>query len=133
MGRRKKCDILNETTAEKPAEKKTRKSVTPEKYGTYINKIDPLVQEIKATCNRYQIPCYMTFAIGTDDNRFIMKSTSLVPELFGMDTTGDKRFADFVNIQNGFLAVPANEHPELLGVSDAIALESASDEGIEED
>ncbi len=131
MGRRKKCDILNDTAAENLDETKAKKTAVPEKYTTYINKIDPLVQELKAICNRYQIPCYMTFAIGTEDDRFVMKSAALVPELFGMDTTGDRRFADFVNVQNGFLAVPSNEHPEFSGLSDDFVLEGSSGDDFE--
>ena len=37
---------------------------------------------------------------------------------YGLDTSKDRRFADFVNIQNGFVAVPHNSNVGLIGITD---------------
>lgn len=84
----------------------------------YTNQIEPMVQEIKALCNRYGIPCFMAFATDNKDGFFNLKTVSLIPEMYGLDTSKDRRFADFVNIQNGFVAVPRDSNAGLIGITD---------------
>jgi hypothetical protein len=75
----------------------------------YKTEIEPEVSKIRKLCNQNEIPCFMAF--GTDkqkNGKYDMKAISLLPEMFN-DKTEDSRFSDFVNVQNGFLTIPASE------------------------
>lgn len=84
----------------------------------YAMQIQPLVERIKILCNEMGIPCFMAFGTSQDENKkFNIKCTTLLPQLFGEDTP-DRRFVDFVNIQNGFEAVIPHEFTEFADLSE---------------
>ena len=75
------------------------------------------MQDLAALCYQYQIPCFMAFALGDDpqhkDKLKIetlqdLKVVTYLPETLGIETK-DRRFADLVNIINGFDAVPPHD------------------------
>lgn len=80
------------------------------------------VEEIRRLCSLYKIPCFMAFAVKQGkDGEFKTKSVCMLPELFGIETK-DTRFSDFVNIQNGFTAVPKPESQEQALLSEEMQL-----------
>lgn len=73
----------------------------------YNRLIAPKVKEIINICNENKIPCFMAFATKEEtEGRLHLECSSLIPEMFRMHSDKDTRFADFINVQNGFTAVP---------------------------
>ncbi|MCD8083342.1 MAG: hypothetical protein LUE86_07555 [Clostridiales bacterium] len=64
------------------------------------------IDEIRKQCNALKIPCFMAFGVSQDEEgNYKLRGNVLLPELFGYDSK-DSRFADFVNVQNGFRTIP---------------------------
>ena len=75
----------------------------------YNSLLQPKVDEIKKICNVAKTPCFLAFGVEDKSGKIEIRGTCLLPELFDMDTE-DRRFTDFVNVQNGFTTVPPGMH-----------------------
>ena len=65
-------------------------------------------EELRRLCYQSGIPCFMAFGTSQDaDGTYRIECSSVLPEVMGYEETGDRRFLNFVNVQNGFCAVPS--------------------------
>ena len=81
-----------------------------DKKKVYNKQIAPLVQEIKCLCSEYKIPFFSAFGLKTNKKGMYDAEGSLIcnailPEVFELEDVKDSRFAEFVNVYNGFHTV----------------------------
>lgn len=74
----------------------------------YASQIAPRVEEIRVLCHKLGIPFFMAFGVNKVDEKFDIRCTALIPQLLNVESEVDRRFENFINIQNGFHAVPAS-------------------------
>ncbi|ADL36228.1 hypothetical protein bpr_II291 (plasmid) [Butyrivibrio proteoclasticus B316] len=88
-----------------------------DKSKVFKDKIQKQVQEIAQECIHQGIPFFMAFATGDDSEKKgrlkletlpYIAATAGLPETLNIETD-DRRFADFVNVLNGFETVPPHD------------------------
>lgn len=82
-----------------------------DKTDLYSRELEELVIKLRNKCNQLGIPCFMMFGVSqNEENKQInVKSECILPEMLKIDVGADYKFADCVNVLNGFTAVPKVE------------------------
>lgn len=71
----------------------------------YDKNIKKKVEEIKRICNDLDIPCFMTFCVESTEKKTTYETEYLSPGQ-KQQVLRNNRFADYVNIMNGFVTTP---------------------------
>lgn len=74
----------------------------------YDKNIKEKVEEIKKICNNLDIPCFMTFCVENSEEGSVYQTEYLSPGQKQQQLKRN-RFADYVNIMNGFITTPYNQ------------------------
>ena len=71
----------------------------------FQQRIEPMLQQIRMICNENKIPYFTAFAIKIDNDGEIpevgLKCETILPDVMGIPSGHDRRFAEFVNVVDG--------------------------------
>ena len=91
----------------------------PDHTAKYNALIKDKAEEIRKLCFQYDIPCFMAFGTKqSEDGEFKIECASVLPEVMGYNETTDRRFLNFINVQNGFVTVPPVQEGESMPLDD---------------
>ena len=71
----------------------------------YEKNVKGKVEDIVRLCNNLDIPCFLTFCVQNNEEESIYQTEYLSPGQKQQQLKKD-RFADYVNIMNGFITTP---------------------------
>lgn len=83
-----------------------------DKSAKYSKEIEPLIVQLKAACNLYQIPFFVSCAVFDDGEKTTYKSDMISAYGNGIQLAQDM-FPKFANVLNGFETVLPSSEPEL--------------------
>ena len=74
----------------------------------YNKNLKEKVEDIKRICNNLDIPCFLTFCVKNNEKETVYQTEYLSPGQ-KQQNLKNNRFADYVNIINGFTTTPYKE------------------------
>lgn len=88
-----------------------------DKTDEYETEIINLVFKLRAACNRNKIPMFLSLAVKNDKNGTVYKNEMVSADSLGYKLQDD-HLVRFVDILNGFDAVPKRENMEVFHADD---------------
>lgn len=76
----------------------------------YNKQIAEKIEALRRLCHQYGMPLFIAVGTSQDDSgNYTVQCTELIPELYNYKPTKDRRFENYINVTNGFIAIPPSQ------------------------